>query len=169
MKYAVAVREQDELLLFLRISRDPHGDVYVNFPRDYDPQWNPHASYHASGQHHQKSFNHKALVRHDQKPDENFVGTRNVVTTGIAAHEPRAINLICEPTAFDDVFEIPATALKPDTYKTLLSVDVIEPGCAPIITPGATILHDYTFNGRHPWILVTLFDTSSCPIVQAGE
>jgi hypothetical protein len=56
--YAVAVRDGEELYLLITVNRE--GDnVYVNSPRPGEPEWNPHASYHASGQHHAKSFNHK--------------------------------------------------------------------------------------------------------------
>ena len=66
INYAVAAHDGDELFLFLTVARAPDGDVYVNiFHRHTEPElkrWKPHASYHASGQHHQKSFNRKALV-----------------------------------------------------------------------------------------------------------
>ena len=51
--YAVAVRDGHELFLFCRIRRTVTGDVYVLPPRP-DPDWNPHVSYHASGQYHVK-------------------------------------------------------------------------------------------------------------------
>src|SRR2546428_12125560 len=56
--YAVAVRDGG-LFLVACIERSPSGDVYVLRPRNQPKEWNPHASYHASGQHHHKSFNHK--------------------------------------------------------------------------------------------------------------
>jgi hypothetical protein len=66
----------------------------------------PHSSYHASGQHHQKSFGHKAMVRQQQKPDANFRGTVNVVTMGIASDETRAIQMPYQKAAFMEMFEI---------------------------------------------------------------
>ena len=57
--FAIAVRDGTDLFLILSIRRGPKGDVYVNWPRPHDPKWKPHASFHASGQHHQKSFDHK--------------------------------------------------------------------------------------------------------------
>ena len=160
-KYAVAVRDGEDLLLFLSICRGPQGDVYVNFPRDDEPAWKPHSSYHASGQHHQKSFGHKALVRDRQKPDVNFRGTENVVTTGIASDEPRAINILCQSASFVDVFEIPLSDLRPEKYRTFVSVDISEPDREPIITPGAKVIRQAVFQDRVPWIIVTLFDTNS--------
>jgi hypothetical protein len=159
--FAVAVRDGADLFLVLSICRGPQGDVYVNFPRDHEPDWKPHSSYHASGQHHQKSFGHKALVHHRQKPNANFSGTENVVTTGIALDEPRAINKPCDVADFQEVFEIPLSELRPEQYRTLVSVDMTEPSGQPIITPGATVIRQAVFKDAVPWILVTLFDTGS--------
>ena len=156
-KYAVAVRDGKDLFLFLSICRAPQGDVYVNFPRDCEPDWKPHSSYHASGQHHQKSFGHKALVRHRRKPDVNYRGTENVVTTGIASDEPRAVNTPCEPASFEGVFEIPLSDLRPDKYRTFVSVDISDREGEPIITPGAKVIRQAAFQDAFPWVLVTLF------------
>lgn len=158
--YAIAVRDGKELFLFLSICRDQQGNVYVNFPRDYEPDWKPHSSFHASGQHHQKSFGRKEFVRHRQKPDVNFRGVENVVTTGIASDEPRALNIPCQSASFEGVFEILLSDLRPEKYRTLVSVDVSEPHGNPIITPGANVIRQAVFRDTVPWILVTLFDTS---------
>lgn len=157
---AVAVRDGAELFLVLSICRSPQSDVYVNFPRDHIPDWKPHSSYHASGQHHQKSFDHKALVDHRQKPNSNFSGTENIVTTGIASDEPRAINKHCNAGDFQKVFEIPLTELSPEKYRTFISVDVTDTNSLPLITPGATVIRQDVFQDVIPWIQVTLFETA---------
>jgi hypothetical protein len=157
--YAIAVRDGNELFLFLSICRAPQGDVYVNFPRDHKPNWKPHSSYHASGQHHQKSFGQKTIERHRQKPDANFRSTENVVTTGIASDEPRAINVPCQTSDFQEVFEIPVSELRPERYRTMISVDITEAGGKSIVTPGARVVRQAMFQDAIPWILVTLFDT----------
>lgn len=159
--YAVAVRDDKELFLFLSICRGSEGDIYVNFPRDYEPDWKPHSSFHASGQHHQKSFGHKYMVRQEQKPDETFWGSKNVVSTGIAADEPRAINTSYQATDFQGVFEIPISELRKEKYRTMISVDITDTSGKPIITPGARILRQTIFKDAIPWIVVTLFDTYS--------
>jgi len=158
--YAVAVRDNKQLFLFLSICRTPQGDVYVNFPRNHKPNFNPHSSYHTSGQHHQKSFGHKAMVRYRQKPDANFRSTENVITTGIASDEPRAINMPCQTTDFHEVFEIPVSELRPEKYRTMISVDITEAGGKPIITPGGRVVRQAIFKDEIPWILVTVFDTN---------
>ncbi|HLD63536.1 MAG TPA: hypothetical protein VI913_01435 [Candidatus Peribacteraceae bacterium] len=155
---AVAVRDACDLLVILTVCRSPQGDVYVNFPRDYNPKWKPHSSYHASGQHHQKSYNHKALLRNRQRPDTNFRGTENVVTTRVNVDDGHALNITCAPNSFDDVFEIPVAALNAGASCVDLSVDIAEPGSPAIITPGAKILVQSAFKHFVPWILVTLFE-----------
>ncbi len=156
---AVVVRDGSDLFLFLTICRSETGDVYVNFPRDDIPGWKPHSSYHASGQHHQKSFGHKALVRHRQRPDSKFTGSENVVTTGICCDEPRALNVPCVAGDFHDVFEVPCGELRPERYRTLLAIDIAEPNGQPVITPGAKVIRQAVYQDTIPWILVTLFDT----------
>jgi hypothetical protein len=154
------VRDESDLFLILTIVRSKSGDVYVNFLRDDPSTWKPHTSYHASGQHHHKSFNKKLLLVYEQKPDTNFKGTINVVQTGIASDEPRAINIPCIPSEFHEIVEISLSDLKSEKYRTHLSVNLTEVGGAPIITPGAKIFRQAIFKDRMPQILVTLFETT---------
>lgn len=156
--YAVAVRDSGDLYLILRIRRSPSGDVYHLVPRDRK-DWNPHTSYHSSGQFHAKGYGRKALVLQRQQPDSKFSGNENVTTIGIAADEHRANGILC-PEEFDEVFEIPLGELRPERYRTHLSVDLTEPGGQAIITPGATILRQKAFQDAEPWIMVTLFETA---------
>jgi hypothetical protein len=156
--YAVAVGDGVELFLFLTIARSPPGDVYVNILHKQQgsgwERWKPHASYHKSGQHHQKSFGHKALVSHRQQPDASFQDAENVVTMAIPVDEPRRLNNRCQTTDFDEVFEIPLSELDQNTQ---ISVDVTEPNGKAIVTPGATIIRQHAFKDTVPWILVTVF------------
>lgn len=163
--YAISVRDGDDLFLVLTIRRSPQGDVYVNFPRDQIRNWKPHSSYHASGQCHQKSFNHKALVRRRQKPRADFRGAENVVTIGIACDEPRAIGAPCRKADFHEVLEIPVSILRPERYRTMISVDITEADGAPVITPGAQVIRQGIFRDAVPWIQVTLFDFAPTAIL----
>jgi hypothetical protein len=156
--YAVAVRDGHDLFLFCRIHRAVTGDVYVIPPRPV-PKWNPHVSYHASGQYHVKNYDHPYHISHWQRPDANFKSTRNMSTMGIAASEPRITNAPCKVEDYTEVFEIPSSDLRPEMYYTLLSVDLTEAAGRPIITPGARILRQAIFQDTVPWIMVTLFDT----------
>src|SRR5258705_7514731 len=102
---AIAVRDAD-LYLLATVVRAAASDVYVNWPRNHVVGWKPHTSYHASGQHHQKSFGQAHLVQKKQKPDVTFKGTVNLVSFGVASGEHTAVNVQCDPKDFSAVFEI---------------------------------------------------------------
>ena len=78
---------------------------------------------------------------------------------GIASSEPRITNSPCRSEDYAEVFEISVSELRPEMYRTMLSVDLTEPSGQPIITPGARILRQVIFQDAVPWIMVTLFDT----------
>jgi hypothetical protein len=159
--YAIAVRYGVELFLFLSVARSSQGDVYVNILHNQHGDdweyWKPHASYHASGQHHQTSFGHKALVSSRQPPDANFSDAQNIVTMPIRVDEPRRLNTPCQAADFHEVCEIQISELGKDT---LIAVDITEPNGKAIITPGAKIIRQTAFTDAVPWILVTLFAPS---------
>jgi hypothetical protein len=156
--YAVAVRDGPELFLFCCIRRTVTGDVYVLPPRP-DPDWNPHVSYHASGHAHAKYDDPPYHVSHWQRSDPHFQRTRPMSTMEIAAGDPRLTNRPCKVEDYAEVFEISVSDLRPELGRTVLSVDLAEPSGPPIITPGARVLRQATFQDAIPWIMVTLFDT----------
>lgn len=160
--YAVAVRDGDDLLLCFRICRSPKGDVYVEFPRDHDRGWKPHSSYHASGRHHQKSYGHKNYVVQRERPDANFSGTQCVVQMPIASDEPRKIKVLCNVADFQELFEIAVGEIRPDKYRTGISVDLTDTISQPILIPGAAIIQQSVYKDVLPWIVVTLYDTGEC-------
>jgi len=41
---------------------------------------------------------------------------------------PRTFGVVCDPTKFSDVMEIPVEVLSPKHYQTYTSIDVSEPG-----------------------------------------
>src|SRR6266699_371046 len=88
VQFAVAVRDENDLFLWLRIRRSPAGDVYVALPTGRNQlewkKWNPHASYHRDGQFHHKSFDRRQVSQERQNPDPGFLGTENLITRGIA-------------------------------------------------------------------------------------
>ena len=138
-RFAVAVRDGTVLFLWLWIKRAPAADIYVMLPTGrsdpYWKNWNPHASYHASGQFHHKSFDGRLLVKHLQKPDENFVGVHNLLQRGIAAHEPRAFGVICNLADFHQIAEFSVALLDPHSFKTYTNVDIAGPADSPTV-PG---------------------------------
>jgi hypothetical protein len=108
---ALAIRDA-ELFLLATVVRAAATDVYVNWPRDHVVGWEPHTSYHASGQHHQKSFGTAFDARKKQKPDPAFKGTVNLVSFGVATGEHTAVNVRCDPKDFIAVFEVPLVMVR---------------------------------------------------------
>jgi len=78
-RYAVALRNSEDLWLTLWVRRSPKGDVYVFLPRA-DRRWNPHASYHRDGTVHSKSFDHKFFPRKRKPLTGAFKGTEHLGT-----------------------------------------------------------------------------------------
>jgi hypothetical protein len=156
-KIAIAVRDA-ELFLMATVVRSAATDVYVNWPRDHVVEWKPHTSYHASGQHHQKSFGKALDVRKEQKPGVTFKGTRTVVSFGLASGEHTAVNVRCAPKDFGAVFEIPIAIVRPEKYSTWVYVDLVEPGVDPLLFPGAMVLKQEAYKDAEPWIVLTFFE-----------
>jgi hypothetical protein len=126
-RYAVALRDRDDLWLTLWVRRSPKGDVYVFQPRA-DRGWNPHVSYHRDGHWHSKSYDHKFFVRQRQPLNASFRGTEHI---GIfAGHGGRGIGAVCQPNDFSGVIEIGPGILGPKHGN--VTVDLIEPGCQPL-------------------------------------
>ena len=156
--YAVAVRDGHDLFLSCRIRRTVTGDVYVMIPR-LAPDWNPHISYHASGHYHVKNARHPFHVSHWQRPEAGVPSTRNMSILGMAASEPRCTNTPCKVEDYAQVFEISISDLRPEVYRTFLSIDLTGPDGKPSLYPDATVLRQAIFQDFAPWIMVTLFDT----------
>ncbi len=97
--------------------------------------WKPHTSYHASGQHHQKSFGKAFDVRKKEKPNPAFKGTVNLVAFGVATGEHTAVNVRCDPKDFNAVFEGPLAMVGSEKYRTWVYVDLVEPGVSPVLFP----------------------------------
>ena len=156
-KIAIAISDA-ELFLVATVVRATATDVYVNWPRDYIPEWKPHTSYHASGQVHHKSFGRKFGIQQKPKPTVGFTGTVSVVSFGIAVGEHTALNLRCDPQIFNAVFKIPVALLRPEQYKTCIYVDLVEPGVEPILFPGAVVLQQTVYQDAEPWIVLTFLE-----------
>jgi hypothetical protein len=162
--FAVAVRDGDDLFLWIRLRRAAGTDIYYVIPtgREHDPEWkewNPHGSWHKDGRLHHKSFNQKILpVGQRQEPNFEFKGTHNLITRGIASDEPRTFGVPCDPTKFSEIMEISADILSPKHYETYTSIDVNEPGLQPILLGGReTILSQRIFDDTIPHITVTVY------------
>jgi hypothetical protein len=159
------VRAHDGLWLTHVVARSPKGDVYVNWPRDHVSNWKPHSSYHASGWHHEKSFGSELTKKKRQKPDANFRGTAMVISTPISEEGARRVNLVCKPTDYADVMEVPASALEPNGG-TAIAVSLAEPGdpmsaaSLGLLMSTTPIIEQAIFKDAVPWLVVTLYDAN---------
>ena len=166
--YAVTVRDE-ELFVVLTVRRKSESDVYVHLPRNGAAGSSFHASYHASGQFHHKSFGRtrpsKALLlKHRQRPTPAFQGNENIMQTSLAADLARNVGIICRPEEFKRVFEIPVSDIAAEPFCTQLSVDLTAPTPLPFSPPmcgGAAIVRQVVFDDTVPWIEVTLFKAAT--------
>jgi hypothetical protein len=117
-------------------------------------------SYHASGQHHYKSFGQadRHMIYHYQPPDQQFRGSENAVRTRLTIDDARAFNTPCKTADYDQVLEIDAGQLSTTTFRNLVVVDLTEPNAwrGPATPP---ILKQMVAQDAIPWIVVTVFGT----------
>lgn len=160
----VIVRDGGDRRLFGRVRRSSKGDVYVIWSEDESPNnlgkgSNPHASYHADGRLHSKSYNRPAIIKRLQVPGRDFRGTQPIEATN--ADRATSPTLPVMTGHFDDVFELPLESLtgKPNQ---VIAVDVVEPGREPIqLTGKDDVLAEKVFRDEPPWIVVRLLEAPS--------
>jgi len=156
-RYAIAVRDNADLWLFVVATRGSHGDVYSFRPID-EGRRNPHASYHASGVTHHKSYNKVSMRRMRQKLDATFIGAEWLDGSPISLQGARILRKPCRPERYAGVFEIDASEISP-TYEncyTSINIDLVAPGHPPI--PSGIELRRIIFTDRVPHLLMTLWD-----------
>ena len=165
--YAIVVAKPGgDNRLFGRVRRSPDGDVYVIWAEDESPRnlgkgSNPHASYHADGRLHSKTYDRAAYIRALQVPGPEFRGNQPIEVT----NADRALSATLPPVAggFDDAFEI-SSDLVTGNQNQWIAVDVIEPGFPPVrVTQNDTILAQKVFEDEVPWIVVRLGQSSLIP------
>lgn len=170
-KYAVAVRDGDDLWLVRRLRRASNGDIYVlmpwtsqtsdeKVPRDFRAM-NPHASYHRDGRVHWKVGNKPSLRFQRQKPDGNLKGSEPIFGLPISMDDVRALGMPCRSEDFPGgVIEFPASEITPlrgDT-RSAIAFHLVEPGVLPAFSPAHSIIQRFVFDDDIPHISVTLFD-----------
>ena len=158
-KYAIAVRDAQDLFLTFEINRSSQGDVYVNFNKR-DSRHKPHSSYHASGQLHSKSYNKKLFPPiHKQPPTGSLNGSEGIIITSIQKGDGRAWNRVCIPTNYQEIMEIKDEIITPKFGYQLL-FELVEPNTTPgILTdPYTRIVKQHFFKGNAPWIVVSLYE-----------
>jgi hypothetical protein len=156
--FAVAIRDGEDLFLWIRIRRAKDGDVYCMLATAREwKKWNPHGSHHESGESHYKSFGKIRRSSRRQKPDANFRGTEDFLTTDIRCDTVREVGRICNPKEFLEVMEVPATLISPkNPRETCVSVQLTEPDGKADIAPNCEILKQKAFKDSIPWILVSV-------------
>jgi hypothetical protein len=157
LRYAVAVREGDDLWLTIWVKRDRKGDVYVLIPRN-DGGWNPHTSYHRDGTFHAKSFDHKMSSLKKQPLTQDFKGCEHLGM--FAGHGPKSVGAICTATMFSDVIEVPPGILGP--RDGFVAVDLVEPGCQPLELSNPVIL-TRVLKHSIPWIVIRVGTQAPLP------
>ncbi len=165
--YAIVVAKPGgDKRLFGRVRRSPDGDVYVIWAEDQSPRnlgrgSNPHASYHASGRLHSKTYRSAAHIRTLQVPGPEFRGNQPIEVTN--AYRALSATLPSVAEDFDDTFEI-SSDLITENQNQWIAVEVIEPGVPPVQVPqNDTILAQKVFKDEVPWIVVRLGQPSLIP------
>jgi hypothetical protein len=159
----VVVRSGDDKRLFGRVRRSSKGDVYAVWAEDESPLnlakgSNPHASYHANGRLHSKTYDRAVIVKELQLPDQRFRGNQPLEAT----NADRAASPTLPPLAghFDDVFEVSLDLITGRTNQSI-AVDVVEPGLEPVrVTGKDRVLAEKVFQDDAPWIVVSLVETA---------
>jgi len=152
--YAAAILDEKGLWLLARIKRSKSG-IYFLMQRD-TPDWNPHASHHAKGVSHVRSYDWTHFETQRQRLDGSFRGVQTLFSMGISTAEEALYNIPCDAAKFDDVFQIPRDQFVAGEPHTLVA-DIIEPGQAAAPGPWKNIAIQRTYNDAVPWILVTLW------------
>lgn len=158
----VVVRPGDDRRLFGRVRRSSKGDVYAVWAEDESSRnlakcSNPHASYHANGRLHSKTYDQAAIVKKLQLPDQRFRGNQPIEAT----NADRAASPTLPPLTghFDDVFELRLDLITGRTNQSI-AVDVVEPGLEPVRMTGKDrVLAEKVFQEEAPWIVVSLVET----------
>jgi hypothetical protein len=161
--FAIAIRDTQGLQLVARAALRPSG-IYFLMPRDAedftvlaDEKWNPHASYHADGTLHVKSFNDVMLPPVKRQPlDHAFSGAEPLFAQAFQPGELAGLQVLTDVAPFREVFEIPR-ALIVETEHHTLAVDLLAPTAARPVGPWRDVVIEHSFADSVPWIHATLW------------
>jgi hypothetical protein len=157
--FAVAIRDGQDLFLWLRIRRSKRGEVFCMLPTGSEDKlkWNRHLSYHKNGNVHYKSLGKKRFSLTGQKPDADIRGTTPPFAWDIRSDSLQDFGVICNPKEFCDVMEVPAALISPANPRdTFVSVQLTESDGQADIADGCQILRQQAFNDAIPVILVSV-------------
>lgn len=122
-KYAVAIRDGDDLWLTMWVRCSPKGEVFILYPRAGREAGDPHASYHLSGIFHQKGHG-KARLRQQRQPlTASFKESEHLE---IYLGHGKSSGAVCDPQAFDAVVIVEPGILGPKHGS--VGIDLVAPG-----------------------------------------
>ncbi len=149
-RYAVAIEDGDELGLSFWIKRSQAGEVFLFYPRDRE--MDPHASYHADGTYHQKSYGVASMAQQRQPLNGSFVGTEHLGTFGGHGAGPRIVSR----DDWDDILVVRSGILTARTGR--IAVDLVAPDMPPAAHHRELlrIVDERTYRDAVPWILVAI-------------
>ena len=149
-RYAVAIRDGNELGLTFWVRRSARGDIYFLVPRTAD--MNPHASYHVDGRYHHKSYGVVTMKQQRQPLNVHFKGAEHVGVFGGHGAGPR----IQDPGAFDDIFVVQSGVLAGRTGRVV--VDLVEPGARPAQHHREllNVIDQRIYEDAIPWIVLAV-------------
>ena len=115
--------------------------------------WNPHASYHADGRYHSKSYDQKFMPEKRQ-PIAAFKGTEHL---GIFSGHSAGM-AVCVREEFTNIICVPPGVLT--SYRGAILVDFVEPCVMPHQhhqnVPGRRIVVEETFRDALPWVVIAV-------------
>ena len=172
--YALAVRDGGCLFVFLwvkrSVKRSGASEFFAFLPRPHDPCIDAHASYHVDGRFHWKTHEQYGAPKFNctlkQKPDQNFRGTRHLLSHKIAPRDPRNIGKKCDPNEYSEVFEIPISELRTGKVITRVSADLVSPDHSPNLGPDIRVIRQREYQDAFPFIVLTLYEVDvswACP------
>ena len=123
-----------------------------------DPDHEAHASLHASGQFHLKGSGFTFMEMKRVKPDANFKGHVQLTMTPISLRGAHGVKAVCEPTQFNDVFELTPSDLAVD--ECAVAVDLVERGGAALEKPWSRIVQQRRHTGLIPEVLITIWEST---------
>jgi hypothetical protein len=151
-RYAVALRDGNDLWLTLWVRRSPKGEFFIMMPRG-DRDWDVHTSYHLDGTLHMKSFGRTGLQPQKRQPlTGSFHGTEHL--GGYYGHAPKSVGAVCDPAAFSGILELPPGVLGPS--KGAVTVDLVEPGHEPTGFPWKSVAKRQVFDDFLPNVVITV-------------
>ena len=162
--FGIAVRQPSCMNLLVRVRRNGSG-YFVLLPHDPDATrlddgtaWNPHASYHSSGQRHLKSYkDHIFSPDRCQRPDDTFTNSEHLYDCALRPGDWTRSPRVAEPSTYADLFVTDAGALNHrDSY--IVSLQLVAPGTISEYTPyGSVLVGRHVFRCAPPWIAASLW------------